>query len=156
MNAASLFVLDTDILIFLIRGLKKSCASPEHIAKAMGVLRRIQDTQAAGGITGVSAITVAELEFGAAKSASPEKERRAVTRILTPFELFPFSPFSVPRHYGEIRLALEKQGSMIGAMDLLIAAHARSLGAKLVTNNLRDFGRIEGLECENWTIGERK
>jgi tRNA(fMet)-specific endonuclease VapC len=73
-----------------------------------------------------------------------------VTKILAPFELFDYDAVMAPRHYGEIRAQLDGAGIPIGAMDLLIAAHARALGATLVTNSTAEFTRVDGLRCENW------
>ena len=93
---------------------------------------------------------MAELEYGAAKSSRPEQNRQALSLFLTPLEILPYDDRAAV-HYGEIRSQLEKKGKVIGAMDMLIAAHARSLGLTLVTNNTREFKRIPHLEVENWT-----
>jgi tRNA(fMet)-specific endonuclease VapC len=146
--APRLFMLDTDALIFMIRGLKHP--RRESAGQAERIRDRIRDEQAAGAVVGVSALTVSELEYGACRSAQPVTERHAVTRILAPFELLSYDAVSAPRHYGEIRAQLDAAGVPIGAMDLLIAAHARSIGATLVTNNLTEFGRVGGLRCETW------
>ncbi len=149
-RSSSLYLLDTDILIFMLRGLKRSCTIPEMGSKAQQIRARIQRVQKAGMTVGVSAITVSELEYGAAKFSNPSRERDAVRKILAPFELFSFDALAVPCHYGSIRYELERLGVRIGAMDLLIAAHAHSLGAVLVSNNVREFSRVAGLTCENW------
>ncbi len=149
-RASSLYLMDTDILVFMLRGLKRNCTVPEMVSKAQQIRERIQQVQKAGMTVGVSAITVSELEYGAAKSSNPSRERDAVRKILAPFELFSFDALAVPCHHGTIRYDLERIGVRIGAMDLLIAAHARSLGAVLVSNNDREFSRVLGLTCENW------
>jgi tRNA(fMet)-specific endonuclease VapC len=149
-RSSSLYLLDTDVLIFILRGLKRACSVPETVSKARQVRERIQRVQKAGMTVGVSAITVSELEYGAAKSSNPSRERDAVRKILAPFELFSFDALAVPCYYGRIRHDLERTGVRIGAMDLLIAAHAHSLGAVLVSNNVREFSRVTGLTCENW------
>ena len=148
--AAALYMLDTDILVFMIRGLKDpDRASARHV-KAQRIRRRIQRHLRAGATVGVSMVTVCELEYGAGKSSHPERERRAVSKILAPFALLDCDAVHVPRHYGEIRCMLEKAGVPIGAMDLMIAAHAHAQSATLVTNNEDEFRRVEGLKVVNW------
>lgn len=150
--AAGIYMLDTDILVFMIRGLKVSDHSSAHYAKAQRIRRRIQRHLRAGAAVGVSMVTVCELEYGTGKSVNPEKERRAVSKILAPFTLLECDAVRVPRHYGEVRCMLEKVGSPIVAMDLMIAAHARAQGAVLVTNNEDEFKRVQGLKVENWAL----
>jgi len=148
--AAGLYMLDTDTLVFMIRGLKLTDRSSTRYMKARRVRRRIQRHLRAGATVGVSMVTVCELEYGAGKSAHPEKERRAVSKILAPFTVLECDAVRMPRHYGEVRCILEKAGTPIGAMDLMIAAHARAQGATLVTNNIDEFKRVEGLKVESW------
>lgn len=97
----------------------------------------------------VSCVTVAELEYGAAKSARPESNARTVGDFLDALDTLAFDP-AAARHYGGIRAALERSGRTIGPLDMLIAAHARSQGLTLVTNNVREFVRVPGLTVENW------
>jgi len=99
---------------------------------------------------GVSAITVSELEYGVAKSAHRDRNAIALAEFLAPLEVAHFDE-EAARHYGEIRAELESRGSCVGAMDMLIAAHARALGATVVTNNTREFRRVTGLAVEDWT-----
>jgi tRNA(fMet)-specific endonuclease VapC len=141
-------MLDTDTLIFIVRELKHQRGA--QVSQAERILDHIRREQAAGARVGDSAVTVSELEDGASRSSEPTAERRAVTKVLAPFELFDDDAVSAPRHYGEIQAQLEAAGMPIGAMDLLIAAHARARGATLVTNNLAEFARVVGLRCENW------
>ena len=148
--AGGIYMLDTDILVFMIRGLKLTDHSSSRYVKAARIRRRIQRRQRAGATVGVSMVTVCELEYGTGKSVHPERERRAVSKILAPFALLDCDAVHVPRHYGEVRCMLEKVGATIGAMDLMIAAHARAQGATLVTNNVRVFRRVKGLKVENW------
>ena len=101
---------------------------------------------------GISTITLAELQFGAAKSALPERNRIALIEFLTPFEILDFDQAAADV-YGKIRADLEKRGSVIGPMDMLIAAQARSRDLILVTNNTREFRRIHDLKLENWVRG---
>jgi len=98
----------------------------------------------------VSAITVSELDFGARKSGRYEDEIAAVGKILAPFETYDYDAVSCAPHYGRIRHELEQAGQTIGAMDLLIAAHALSRDATLVTNNLAHFRRVPGLRATDW------
>lgn len=98
---------------------------------------------------GLSVITVCELRFGASKSAHPKKNHTALDQFLSPFHIAHFEK-PATQTYGTIRSTLEKKGRPIGALDLLIAAHALSLNARLVTNNAKAFGRIPGLKIENW------
>ncbi len=97
----------------------------------------------------ISAITMAELEYGACKSARPEKNRLALMLFLANIEVIPFDG-AAAREYGQIRYDLSSRGELIGANDLLIAAHAKALGLTLVTNNGREFERVHGLKVENW------
>lgn len=97
----------------------------------------------------VSAITMAELEFGVCNSSRPERNRLALMTFLSRIQVVPFDA-DAAREYGDIRADLTKKGSPIGGNDLLIAAHARALGLTLVTNNTREFDRVAGLTVENW------
>lgn len=97
----------------------------------------------------ISSITMAELEYGACNSARPEQNRLALLTFLARIAVVPFDA-AAAREYGEIRADLTKRGCLIGANDLLIAAHARALGLTLITNDTREFDRVEGLKVENW------
>ncbi|WP_041402712.1 type II toxin-antitoxin system tRNA(fMet)-specific endonuclease VapC [Salinispira pacifica] len=102
---------------------------------------------------GISTITLAELEFGIANS-DPEKleqNRNALMEFLIPFDIIEFSSTDA-FEYGQIRTHLKNQGILIGNMDMLIGAQARARDLILVTNNEKEFQRIESLEIENWTI----
>ncbi len=92
---------------------------------------------------------MAELQFGVEKSSSIEKNRIALERFLLPLEIVEFDA-KAAIEYGEIRADLEKKGTPIGSMDLLIAAHTKSLETIIVTNNEKEFSRVEGLIVENW------
>ncbi len=100
----------------------------------------------AAGEVGVSAITAAELLYGAALKAS---EQSAVERALAAMVIAPFD-LRAARAYGEVRAALRRKGTPIGGNDMLIAAHAIALNVPLATNNLREFRRVPGLRVENW------
>ena len=99
---------------------------------------------------GLSAITVSELEFGARNGGRYEAEIAAVGKVLLPFEIYDYDAIGCPPHCGRIRHELETKGITIGAMDLLIAAHAFALDATLVSNNLAHFSRVTGLKTANW------
>lgn len=100
------------------------------------------------GDVGISAITAAELTFGAARSGS-ERNRRAVERALGAVVVVPFD-HAAALVYGQVRTTLQRQGTPIGSLDMLIASHAISLDVPLATNNLREFTRVPGLRVENW------
>ncbi|MEB3190416.1 MAG: type II toxin-antitoxin system VapC family toxin [Snowella sp.] len=129
------YLLDTNICIYLIK------------QKPPKVLARFQ-TLALTDI-GISSITVAELEYGVCKSQQQEKNRSALMQFLIPLEIVEFDQAAATL-YGSIRSDLESRGLVIGAMDMLIAAHALSLGVTLVSNNVREFSRIANLSLENW------
>jgi tRNA(fMet)-specific endonuclease VapC len=145
-----IYLLDTDILVFMLRGLKPA-RRPAQRQQAQDLVERCRRTQAQGDSVGLSAVTVSELEFGARNSGRYETEITAVHKVLSPFEIYDYDAVSCPSHYGRIRHELETQGVTIGAMDLLIAAHAVALGATLVSNNLAHFSRVEGLPTANWS-----
>jgi tRNA(fMet)-specific endonuclease VapC len=145
-----IYLLDSDLLIFMIRGLKASPRQRAQRDRATKLVERCRQAQKEGDVVGVSAITVSELEFGARKSHRYEDEIAAVQKILLPFEIFDYDAVTCPPHYGRIRHELEQKGETIGAMDLLIAAHALGLDATVVTNNLAHFRRVSGLKVITW------
>lgn len=98
---------------------------------------------------GVSTVTLAELWFGAAKSSRPQRTRASVEAFLKPFETLPFGR-EAAEEYAEIRLQLESAGQPIGERDLMIAAIAKSLRLTVVTRNVREFSRVEGIRVEDW------
>ncbi|MCG8342716.1 MAG: type II toxin-antitoxin system VapC family toxin [Chlorobiales bacterium] len=128
------YLLDTNICIYIIN------SRPET------VLQRFRKERI--GNIGISSITASELTYGVIKSGSA-RNRMALEMFLAPLEIHPFDE-SVIWHYGEVRTDLEKQGKPIGALDTMIAAHALALNSILVTNNTREFNRVEGLHYENW------
>ena len=97
----------------------------------------------------VSVITLAELEYGVFNSSNPERNQLALTLFLANIEVVPFNDDAAVE-YGRIRADLKRKGTPIGANDLMIAAHAKSLGVTLVTNNTREFERVEELMLEDW------
>ena len=130
-----MWMLDTDVCIALIKR-----QPPELI----GRLKKHKP-----GDVAVSSITLAELSFGASKSAQPAKNRAALDQFLLPLEILAFDDVAA-ECYGRVRAALEVNGTPIGPLDTLIASHALSIDATIVTNNVREFSRVQGLRVENW------
>lgn len=147
-----IYLLDTDTLIYMVRGLK-AARRPGTRQQALRLAERCRKIQKGGDRLGLSAVSVSELEFGARHSGRYETEVASVRKLLTPFELYDYDALSCPAHYGQIRHDLEAKGAVIGAMDLLIAAHCIALDATLVTNNLAHFSRVAGLKTVNWLAG---
>lgn len=129
------YMLDTNICIGLIR------------QKPQKLIRRL--TRCEPGEVGVSSITIAELAFGANKSNQIEQNLSALEQFLLPIEIADFDQ-QASAAYGAIRAYLEHEGNIIGSMDMLIGAHALSLGITLVTNNMDEFQRIPKLKVEDW------
>lgn len=135
---AQLFMLDTDTCIFLMRGESQTLAT-----KVQSVLLQQQV---------MSGVTFAELAYGVqASAAAKRKQNQAVLDSLALHLAVLDWPQDAAKHYAEIRADLKKRGAQLGAADLMIAAHARVMGAVIVTNNVKDFGRVKGLQVENWT-----
>jgi tRNA(fMet)-specific endonuclease VapC len=128
-------MLDTNICIYIIK------------QQPAAVLKRFLEYQI--GDICISSITLAELRYGVAKSAHKEKNAKALDEFIVPLETVSFDE-AAAHVYGEIRAALERAGTPIGAMDMLIAAHALSLGISLVTNNSREFAHISALTSIDW------
>jgi len=97
----------------------------------------------------ISVVTLSELLYGAEKSARPEANRINVEQFTARLEVLPFDD-DAAAHYGDIRATLERQRTPIGAYDMMIAAHARAHGLVIVTNNTREFTRVQGLRVEDW------
>lgn len=129
------YMLDTTICVSLIR------------QKPAGLIERL--TSHVPGEVGISIITVAELSYGAQKSAQVKHNLLALEQFLLPLEVADFDQ-PASNAYGLIRAYLEKSGNIIGSMDMLIGAHALSLEVILVTNNTREFKRIPNLLIEDW------
>jgi tRNA(fMet)-specific endonuclease VapC len=129
------YMLDTNICIGLIR------------RKPKALIERL--VACSPGDVCVSSIAVAELVHGAKKSSQTAQNTSALEGFLIPLNVKDFDQ-SAATAYGEIRVALEKQGNIIGSMDMLIAAHALSLEVILVTNNTSEFQRIPNLKLEDW------
>lgn len=129
------FMLDTNICIYII---KKHPDKVIHKFKGLEV-----------GDLCISSVTFAELAYGVEKSQHHEKNKSALEEFTLPLEIMTFDD-QAALHYGHIRASLEKKGTPIGLLDLIIAAHARSLNAILVTNNKKEFARVPKLVIEDW------
>ena len=98
---------------------------------------------------GISSITLSELIYGVSKSSKPEQNQMALMQFMAPLEILPYGD-DAAQYYGDLRVHLEKQGTPIGSLDMLIAAHALSTACTLITNNKNEFNRIPNLKIENW------
>ncbi|MGA1411034.1 MAG: type II toxin-antitoxin system tRNA(fMet)-specific endonuclease VapC [Prochlorotrichaceae cyanobacterium] len=130
-----MFLLDTNICIYIIK------------EKPRQVLEKFEQIDPSA--LGISVITLAELEYGAAKSANPSKNYQVIEDFVTYLDVFNWD-VRVSRIYAEVRADLEQKGTPIGLLDTQIAAHCLSLDRVLVTNNGREFERIPDLKLENW------
>jgi tRNA(fMet)-specific endonuclease VapC len=101
----------------------------------------------------ISVITLSELLYGAENSARRPENLRAIEQFAGRLDILPFTA-DAAAHYGQIRAALRRAGRPAGVHDMLIGAHARSDGLILVTNNMREFARMPGLQIENWVAAE--
>ncbi len=128
-------LLDTNICIYIIK------------QKPPEVLQKFKAYNV--GDIGISSISVAELEFGVYKSQFPEGNQQALEQFLLPLTIVDFDA-GAAKMYGKVRAILEKQGTPIGSLDTLIAAHALSLQITLITNNVKEFSRVPNLKLENW------
>lgn len=129
------YMLDTNICIYAIKHKPKQ------------VLQRLQEHDPMEIC--ISSVTYTELVHGVEKSKAMEKNRVALVLLLASIEIMDFDSLAAER-YGKIRADLEKAGTPIGPLDMMIAGHAKALGYTLVTNNTKGFERIEGLELANW------
>lgn len=129
------YLLDTNICIYIAK------------RKPSGVLARLQQLRL--GDIGMSVVTYLELVCGAWRSEQVETNLARLEQLR---HLIPVQSLGadVGRYYGRLRAELERKGVPIGAYDLMIAAHALSLGLTLVTNNVREFARVDGLRLDNW------
>lgn len=131
------YLLDTNICIY--------------IAKHNPPIVRERFSRHLAAELAMSVITLGELRFGAEKSQSSERALAVINRLETMMQIVPLTE-TVGEHYGQIRAVLQRSGQMIGNNDLWLAAHARAEGWILVTNNEREFLRVEGLQVENWSV----
>ena len=129
------YLLDTDICIYILKN------------RFVGLVKKLRRV----GIenVGISAITVAELEYGVLNSDRSGESRTKLYEFMIPFAFIDFD-LNAARHYGKIRKELQDLGQPIGPMDTMIAAIAMTNGTTLVTNNVKEFGKVPGLKTENW------
>ena len=134
------FMLDTNICIYIIK------------QKPSNVIERFQQMEISQ--IGISSITLSELFYGASKSSRPEQNQIALSQFVAPLEILAYDD-DAARFYGSLRAhpeenQREKQGTPIGSLDMLIAAHALSVACTLVTNNEKEFNRVPNLKIDNW------
>jgi len=129
------YMLDTNICIYLIKH------KPEKVFKK---LEKIDPNEVC-----ISSVTYAELSYGVEKSVQKERNRLALSLLLSNIDIVSFDDVAADE-YGIIRSDLEKKGTPIGSLDTMIAAHAKALGYTLVTNNVKEFSRVKDLIVENW------
>ena len=130
------YLLDTNICIYVIK------RRPQELLSSFN---------RHAGHMAISTITLAELLHGCEKSSDPSRNLAVVENFCSRLEVLAYGP-KAAQHYGQIRADLERKGQPIGVNDLHIAAHARSEGLTLVSNNLREFNRVPGLLLENWIL----
>jgi len=128
------YLLDTNIVIYTMKN------------RPQQVRRYFKDHH---GRMGISAVTLGELVFGAEHSQQVERNLADIEALAARLEVLPFDE-SPAYHFGQIRAELYRVGTPIGPYDMMIAGHARACGLTLVTNNVREFERIQGLRIENW------
>ena len=131
----SLYMLDTDTCAFILR------------RSSQALMDRIQTVLLEQQV--MSMVTLAELLYGVQLSSRKKENQVAVDVLTRHLSVIDWTRHAA-EHYAEIRADLKKKGQLIGSNDLMIAAHARSLGAIVVTNNVKDFRRVKGLKYENW------
>ena len=129
------YLLDTNTCIYIMN------------RRPLAVVRKFREFDI--GDVGVSSITVSELYYGVRKSKRQDENLHRLFAFLLPFEVLPYDE-SAAGVYGGIRADLERKGEIIGPLDMLIAAHALSRELILITNNIREFRRVQGLQLENW------
>lgn len=131
------YMLDTNTCIYAINN------HPEHVAKKL--------KQAGERACCISSIVTCELAFGIEKSASPNKAKNQIRlqAFLSLFDIVSFDDTCM-WHYAKLRHQLQQTGNVIGSLDMLIAAHALAIDTTLVTNNIKEFARVEALKLENW------
>ncbi|MBC8430979.1 MAG: type II toxin-antitoxin system VapC family toxin [Desulfobacterales bacterium] len=129
------FMLDTNTCIYIIK------------RKPLDVIERFNQTEISQ--IGISSITLSELLYGVSKSSKPEQNQIALMQFVAPLEILPYND-EAAQYYGDLRAHLEKHGTPIGSLDMLIAAHALSIACTLITNNEKEFIRIPNLKIDNW------
>ncbi len=139
MKSSSIYLLDTNICIFIINKRDQDIVDKIKGSKLDEIC--------------ISSITIGELEYGLQKSIKKNKNREALIEFLSPFRILDFGP-SDAYEYGKIRALLESRGEIIGPYDLQIAAQALARRLVLVTNNVKEFVRVPNLKIEDWSKGE--
>jgi tRNA(fMet)-specific endonuclease VapC len=129
------FMLDTNTCIYIIK------------RKPPNVIGRFRQTEISQ--IGISSITLSELLYGVSRSSKPDQNKIALMQFVTPLEILPYDD-EAAQYYGDLRTHLEKQGTPIGSLDMLIAAHALSIACTLITNNEKEFIRIPNMKIDNW------
>ena len=129
------YMLDTNICIYIIK------------QKPANVINRFRQLPISS--LSISSITLSELEYGVMKSSKVGQNQFALSQFVAPLEILPYGD-DAAQYYGDLRAFLEKQGTPIGSLDMLIAAHALSVNCTLVTNNQKEFSRVPHLRIENW------
>lgn len=130
------YMLDTNICIYIRKHHPKSVVEKFNTLQANDV--------------SISSVVLSELALGVYNSEYVEKNMASLKKLISPILILPYDE-AAAFHYGEIYATLKKAGNIIGQLDIMIAAHAISINATLVTNNLKEFSRIKNLKCENWT-----
>jgi tRNA(fMet)-specific endonuclease VapC len=129
------YMLDTSTCIYIIK---------RKPADVIGRFRQVRISEVS-----ISSITLSELEYGVMKSSKPEQNQLALAQFVAPMEILPYND-EAAQDYGTLRFYLEKHGTPIGSLDMLISAHALSTRSILVTNNVKEFKRVPNLKIENW------
>ena len=127
-------MLDTNIVIYTMKN------RPDHMKRVFNQHH---------GQMCISAITLGELVFGAEHSQQVERNLIDIEKMASRLDVLPFGD-KAAYHFGQVRAELYSVGKLIGPYDMMIAGHARSSGLKLVTNNIKEFERVQGLQVENW------
>ena len=129
------YLLDTNIVIYTMKN------RPRQVRRYF---------KAQQGRIGISSVTLGELVFGAEHSQQVERNLADIEALIARLEVLPFDE-AAAYHFGQIRAELYRTGRPIGSYDMMIVGHARACGLKLVTNNTREFKRVQGLIIENWS-----
>ncbi|ALA26533.1 twitching motility protein PilT (plasmid) [Piscirickettsia salmonis] len=132
-----LYMLDTNICIYLIK------------QKPRSYYERLMEVEKSRHILAISSIVLSELQFGVARSQHQRKNQEAINTLVNKLEVLPYEE-KAAKYYGDLRADLQKKGTVIGGNDMIIAAHALSEKAVLVTHNTKEFQRVEHLEFEDW------
>ncbi|QGN97000.1 tRNA(fMet)-specific endonuclease VapC (plasmid) [Piscirickettsia salmonis] len=130
-------MLDTNICIYLIK------------QKPRSYYERLMEVEKSRHILAISSIVLSELQFGVARSQHQRKNQEAINTLVNKLEVLPYEE-KAAKYYGDLRADLQKKGTVIGGNDMIIAAHALSEKAVLVTHNTKEFQRVEHLEFEDW------